>query len=208
LETDIMIAFKPALRAALVGALALLASACGTARNTVEDGADKALMLRGHDPAAYFTQKAAVKGNPAIKADHEGLTYRFVSEEHKRMFVASPARFVPAYGGACSNGAPYAVKTHGTTGAIFEVYKDRLYVFGGRDSRKHWLMEPDKNIQLADGYWESEMKDTPHKLQNLKRIFLFRVPHYKTDAELEAEWRRRNPGQTSALPGAEDRRPG
>ncbi|MSP89288.1 MAG: hypothetical protein EXQ92_10845 [Alphaproteobacteria bacterium] len=112
-------------------------------------------MLRGHDPVAYFTQKAAVKGSPAIKADHDGPTYRFVSEEHKRMFLATPARFVPAYGGACGNGAPYAVKTHGTTGEIFEVYKYRLYVFGGRDSRKHWLMEPDKNIQLADGYWES-----------------------------------------------------
>ncbi|MBM3601711.1 MAG: hypothetical protein FJX35_26255 [Alphaproteobacteria bacterium] len=179
--------------AALVGLLLLL-SACGTLRNTVEDGPDKLLMLRGHDPVAYFTQQRAVKGDPAIKADHEGLTYCFISDEHRRAFLANPARFVPAYGGACSNGTPYAVKTHGTTGEIFEVYRDRLFVFGGRDARKHWLMEPDRNIQLADAYWENEMKDTPHKLQNLKRIFLFRVPHYKTDAELEAEWRRRNPG--------------
>ena len=125
-----MTAFKPTLRAALIGALALLATACGTVRNTVEDGADKLLMLRGHDPVAYFTQKAAVKGSPTIKADHEGLTYRFVSEEHKRMFVATPARFVPAYGGACSDGAVYAVTTHGATGEVFEIYKDRLFVFG------------------------------------------------------------------------------
>ncbi len=44
-------------------------------------------------------------------------------------------------------------------------------------------MEPDRNVQLADGYWDGEMKDTPNNLQNFKRIFLFRVPHYKTGAE-------------------------
>ena len=84
-------------RLAAIAGIALLVSACGTVRNTVEDGADKALMLRGHDPVAYFTQKQAVKGSPGIKADHDGLTYRFVSEEHKRQFLANPVRFVPAY---------------------------------------------------------------------------------------------------------------
>src|ERR687895_1855733 len=86
--------------------LLLLASAlagCAT-RNVVADGEDKNLMLRGNDPVAYFTLNRPVKGDPAIKAQHEGLTYRFVNTMHRDMFLKSPARYVPAYGGYCASG--------------------------------------------------------------------------------------------------------
>jgi len=36
-------------------AIALLAG-CGTVKNTVVDGDDQALMLRGNDPVAYFSE--------------------------------------------------------------------------------------------------------------------------------------------------------
>jgi YHS domain-containing protein len=154
--------------------------------NTVSDGADAKLMLAGNDPVAYHTAGKPVKGSPAIKAEHQGLTYRFATEDNRKSFVADPGRYAPAYGGFCASGAPYALKA--AIGAdTFKIVDRRLYLFGSERSRRHWEMDEKQNIALGDSYWEKETKDVPYRLQNARR-YVFRVPHYKTDAELEAEW--------------------
>jgi YHS domain-containing protein len=176
------------LRLALVALVALLASGCST-RNTINDGDDAELMLRGNDPVAYQTVGKPVKGDPAIKAEHDGLTYRFASEQNKKMFLADPERYVPAYGGYCASGAPYALKAR--IGAnTFKIVEGRLYVFGSPRSRRNWEMDQADNIRVGDWYWENETKNRPDRLQNWYR-YTFKVPHYKTDAELDAEWQRR-----------------
>ena len=47
---------------------ALLLQGCGTVHNTVRDGNDERLALRGNDPVAYFTESRALKGTPEIKS--------------------------------------------------------------------------------------------------------------------------------------------
>ena len=41
------------------------------------------LIAMGHDAVAYFTDNDAVPGNPAIQAEHLGVTWRFASEANK-----------------------------------------------------------------------------------------------------------------------------
>jgi YHS domain-containing protein len=174
-------------------ALALLAG-CGTVKNTVNDGADGALILRGNDPVAYFTQKAPVPGNAAINTEYNGVTYRFASEANKAEFLRNPVRYEPAYAGFCASGAPYALKAN--IGAqVFTLYNGRLYLFGSERSRRGWLLDAAKNVEIGDRYWEAETKDMPHRIQNWKR-YLFKVPHYRTDAELDAEYERRKAAGT------------
>lgn len=176
-----------------VCAAALLAG-CGTVKNTLSDGADAKLMLRGNDPVAYFTQGKPVPGNPEIKADHDGVTYRFASAEHRAEFLKNPARYAPAYAGFCASGAPYALKAN--IGAnVFTIYEGRLYLFGSERSKRGWLLDAKNNVALGDKYWEEETKDVPHRIQNYKR-YLFKVPHYRTDAELDAEYERRKAAGT------------
>lgn len=178
---------------ALLTLVALLAG-CGTVKNTVSDGADDRLILRGNDPVAYFTQQAAVRGNPALKSDYNGVTYRFASAANKAEFLKNPARYEPAYTGFCASGAPYALKAN--IGAqVFTIYKDRLYLFGSERSKRGWLLDAKSNVVVGDRYWEDEMKNMPHRIQNWKR-YLFKVPHYRTDAELEAEYERRKAAGT------------
>ncbi len=178
---------------ALLTLVALLAG-CGTVKNTVSDGADDRLILRGNDPVAYFTQQAAVRGNPALKTDYNGVTYRFASAANKAEFLKNPARYEPAYTGFCASGAPYALKAN--IGAqVFTIYKDRLYLFGSERSKRGWLLDAKNNVVVGDRYWEDEMKNMPHRIQNWKR-YLFKVPHYRTDAELEAEYERRKAAGT------------
>jgi len=170
---------------ALVLCVAILAAGCGTVHNTIADGGDDRVILRGNDAVAYFTDGKAVKGRAAFKSTYDGDVYRFVSDANKRMFDANPKRFVPAYAGFCASGAPYALKAN--IGAdVFTVHQDRLYLFGSERSKANWLMDAAPNIKTGDAYWENETKDVPFRLQNIKRYTL-KVPGYKTDAELDAE---------------------
>jgi YHS domain-containing protein len=178
---------------AALAAVALL-TACGTARNTVADGDDRALMLRGNDPVAYFTDGKAVAGNPAIKADVDGVTYRFASDEHRKTFLADPAKYAPQYAGFCASGAPYALKA--AIGAdVFAIVDGKLYLFGSPRSRRGWMLDYRENTVAGDRYWATEMKDVPYRLQNAKR-YTFKVDGYRTDAELDAIYAQRKAAGT------------
>lgn len=158
-------------------------SACAT-HNTVSDGDDSKLMLKGHDPVAYHTQGKPVPGQPAIKAEHDGVTYRFASEENRKLFTQAPDKYAPQYNGFCSNGMVYAIPLGGNHDT-FRVINGKLYMFGGENSKKYFEMDLERNMKLADGYWESEAKGGSARLQAWKRL-AFKVPHYKTNRELAA----------------------
>ena len=176
-------------RLALAFAAALALAACQTF-NTTSDGADANLMLRGHDPVAYFTDGKHVPGKPDIKADHEGVTYRFATAEHRDLFVGQPGKYAPQFGGFCANGIAYAIPWGGDpdTWAIID---GKLYIFGGEASRRYFMMDERQNLALANSYWVNEVKGSQPRMQTAKRL-VFRVPHYKTGKELEAEWQAKN----------------
>ena len=167
----------------------LLVAGCGS-MNVASEGADSRLMLKGYDPVAYFTDGKPVPGNPAIKADHQGVTYRFSSEDHRRLFIANPAKFTPQYGGWCSNGMVYAIPLGGEP-ANFKIIDGKLYLFGGLRSKLYFEMDQEKNLKLADQYWETEVKDSNWRTQSWKRVWFAKVPHYKTNKDLAAEYEKR-----------------
>ena len=168
---------------------ALLVAGCGS-MNVISDGADSRLMLKGYDPVAYFTQGKPVPGKPELRAEHDGVSYRFSSEEHRKLFVASPAKYVPQYGGFCANGMVYAIPLGGDVDQ-FKVINGRLFMFGGLRSKLYFEMDQDANLKLADGYWENEVRNSNWRLQSWKRVWFAKVPHYKTNAALAAEYERR-----------------
>jgi len=171
-----------------IAALLVLAG-CGTIKNTIVDGDDRNLMLRGNDPVAYFTQNKPVKGDPGIKADVNGVTYRFASAANKDTFLKNPTRFEPQYAGFCASGGPFALKA--SIGAdTFAIVEDKLYLYGGPRSRRNWMMDWKENIRTGDDYWETETKDVPFRLQNAKR-YVFKVPGYKTDDQLDVIFQQR-----------------
>jgi YHS domain-containing protein len=165
---------------------------------TRSDGADAKLMLEGHDAVAYFTRHEAVKGDPAIKAEHLGVTWRFASEENKATFLQAPERYMPQFGGFCSNGINYAVPWGGGGGpGGWRIYRGKLYVFGGQKARDHFEMETELNLERAHKYWNEEVAGSNALLTRARRL-VFRVPHYQTDRALQEEWESRL--ATKALP--------
>lgn len=170
---------------------------------TLSDGADAKLMLLGYDAVAYFTQNEAVKGDPAIKTEHLGVTWRFASEANKAAFIAAPDKYMPQFGGFCANGINYAIPWGAGGGPnTWRIYRGKLYVFGGQASRDQFEIDTELNLQRAHHYWNDEVAGSNALLQRTKRL-VFRVPHYKTDKALQEEWEAMLAARTlPVMPGA------
>ncbi len=153
--------------------------------NAVALGDEGRLMLKGHDVVAYFTQNKHAMGSPQFKSVYEGVAFHFASAEHKALFDASPAKYLPAYGGYCANGIVYGIPWGGD-GDSWLMHQGRVYLFGGPGSKGGFELDIARNVALADQYWKDEVAGSNSFVQRAKRL-VFRVPHYKTGEELARE---------------------
>ena len=153
--------------------------------NAVADGEDKHLMLFGYDVVNYFTDHKERRGDPAIKSVYKDVTFRFATAEHKTLFDASPGKYIPQFGGYCSNGLVYGIPWGGDADT-WEMIDGKLYIFGGRGSHDAFMLDVPHNMALADKYWNEEVNGSNAFFQRSKRL-IFRVPHYKSGEELARE---------------------
>ena len=185
---DVRVALALAIIALLSGCGAMLAqnpASALTPVNAVADGADDRVMLKGHDVVAYFTLGRHALGSSQFKSVYEGVTFRFMTAEHKALFDANPTQYLPEYGGYCANGIAYGIPWGGDADTWLMV-DGRLFINGGAASKAAFELDLQRNIALADRYWREEVSGHNSFWQRGKRL-VFRVPHYKTGAELEAE---------------------
>ena len=151
--------------------------------NVVELDGNARVMLKGADVVAYFTQNAFVQGKPTIT--YEKITFYFATPEHKALFDKEPMKFVPQFGGYCANGVSYGIPWGGDADT-WRIFDGKLYIFGGATSRDAFLLDVPKNMQYANKYWNEEVQGSNPLIQRGKRM-AFKVPHYKSDADVAAE---------------------
>ena len=151
--------------------------------NAVADGNDERVMLKGHDVVAYFSDGKYMLGSPQFSSVYEGVTFRFASAGHKALFDASPAKYLPQYGGYCANGIVYGIPWGGDADTWL-MNNGKLYIFGGAGSKAAYLLDVPGNTRLADKYWAEEVQGNNSIWQRSKRL-VFRVPHYKNGEELD-----------------------
>lgn len=138
---------------------ASLAIAEGYELNIDEQG----LGIHGYDPVAYFTDGKAIAGKAEFAAQHGGATYRFASAEHRDLFVADPAKFLPQYGGYCAYGTALNKKFDGDPNA-WKVVDGKLYLNLSPDVQKKWLEDVPGNITKADAAWPKIEAESPEIL--------------------------------------------
>ena len=151
--------------------------------NAVADAGDERVMLAGHDVVAYFTLGRHAPGLLRIKSVYQGVTFRFANEQHKALFDANPEKYLPQYGGYCANGMAYGIPWGGDADTWVMV-DGKLYINGGAASKAAFLLDVPGNIKLADKYWSEEVQGSNSFVQRARRL-VFKVPHYKTGAELD-----------------------
>jgi YHS domain-containing protein len=176
--------------------LASALSGCGALRaqnpdgawgpvNAVAEGQDERVMLQGHDVVAYFTEGRHRLGSSQFATVYQGVTFRFASAEHLALFVQSPERYLPQYGGFCANGIVYGIPWGGDADT-WRLESGRLFIFGGPGSKAAFELDVPGNTALADRYWAEEVRGSNSFWQRSKRM-VWRVPHYKSGDELARE---------------------
>ncbi len=117
------------------------------------------LGLAGYSPVSYLDSNRAEPGSPRFAAEYKGVTYFLASEAQRRSFLASPERYLPAYGGYCAFGC--------SVNARFIPDPTSFKVIGGRthlflknaevDARKLWNEADPADVQAkADQFWMSQ----------------------------------------------------
>lgn len=117
------------------------------------------LAIQGYDPVAYFPEGGGkpAKGDEKFATEYKGVVYRFVSAEHRDLFLKDPAKYEPAHGGWCSWAMLDGDKVE-VDAESFIVKDGRLFLFYKGwlgDTRAKWLKgEHVKEAAKADAEWK------------------------------------------------------
>ncbi len=111
----------------------------------------------GYDVVSYWTGEKPVRGNGNHLVVHEGVTYLFQSEEHRKTFEKNPQRYVPAFGGYCAFGVSVGKKFVGDPD-VWRVVDGRLYLNLDTKIQEEWVKDVPGNIRKANVRW-TEIRD-------------------------------------------------
>ena len=139
-----------------IAAIALLSVSAYAGDLVNVSGASKA-AVSGYDTVAFFTDAKAVNGSPFIAAEYQGATYYFASEEHKKLFTASPEKYAPQTGGFCTYGVGRG-KLFPVDITTWQVRDGKLYLNLNQDILKKFNADFAGNVAKADKNWPDLVK--------------------------------------------------
>ncbi len=134
-----------------IAALVLLSSSVFASDLVNVSGASNA-ALSGFDPVAFFADAKPVNGSPFISAEHQGATYFFASEDHKKLFTATPAKYAPQFGGFCAFGVALD-KLFPVDISTWQVRDGKLYLNLNSDIFKKFNADFAGNVATANKNW-------------------------------------------------------
>jgi YHS domain-containing protein len=143
---------------AVAAAAAVLAITPSTAFAVKQTGAEyntlyAGLGAKGYDVVSYFTEKKPAQGSDKYTSSYGGVTWQFVSTEHRDMFAANPTKYAPQYGGFCSWGV--------AQGKLFDVdplngwtvSDGKLYLNFNGDLNKTFARDTEGFVNKAERNW-------------------------------------------------------
>jgi YHS domain-containing protein len=139
-----------------IAALVLLSASVFAGDLVNVSGASK-VAVSGFDPVAFFTDAKPVNGSPFISAEHQGATYFFASEEHKKLFATDPDKYAPQFGGFCAFGVALD-KLFPVDISTWQVRDGKLYLNLNPDILKKFNADFADNLAKANGNWPGLIK--------------------------------------------------
>lgn len=127
-----------------------------TSAQQIDYNLKKGYVAHGYDVTEYFNNKA-IEGNTAFTTSHDGVKYKFASQENLDKFLANPTQYIPQYGGFCAYAVGEKGKKAGINPETFEIRDGKLYLFynsWGTNTLESWLDKgPEKLQGQADAAW-------------------------------------------------------
>ncbi len=118
------------------------------------------IALLGYSPVSYLDINLAQRGSKEFKSTYDGVHYYFTSIDQKTKFDATPAKYVPQYGGYCATGIAVGAKFR-TDPNKFLVRNGKLYVFLYDlevDAEQLWLADEKGMSAKAEENWKTMSK--------------------------------------------------
>lgn len=135
----------------------LAAFLAAAATSTIAFADNLRVVLKGHDPVAYFTEGKPTKGDPKYSYDFDDARYHFASARNRDTFVADPEKYAPQFGGYCTGSMSRGVRNEGDPNA-WVIRDGRLYVFGNTGVYDTMAKEADymeKRLPNATRNWKA-----------------------------------------------------
>ena len=114
------------------------------------------VALEGYCPVCYIAANKAAKGKAEFSHDYNGVTYWFVSDDVRKMFIANPDKYVPAYGGWCALGVAMGQRFP-VDPTNFKVVNGRIMLFLKNkkvDGVSIWNKNEAESLKKADQNWQ------------------------------------------------------
>lgn len=129
----------------------LLSAACALAQ-------EPRVVLKGHDPVAYFTEGKPVRGDPAVSYVWDEGRYHFANARHREMFAQNPDKYAPQFGGYCTGSMSRGVRNEGDPEG-WTIKDGKLYVFGAAK----WKALAESDPQYLPSRLENAQKNWQEK---------------------------------------------
>ena len=111
------------------------------------------IALDGYCAVCIIEMKKWVRGTAEHQVTFDGKVYFFPGADQKQMFLAAPAKYVPALGGDCT--VCYAKMGQRMPGSLYHAafFRDRLFLFPGADQKAEFVNQPAAyaDVDLAMG---------------------------------------------------------
>lgn len=134
-----------------LGTMALLVTAL-SAPAFAQDVTHSTPGASGYDVVAYFTDGKPMRGSGYHVAVHEGVTYVFTSDAHKKLFEANPTKYLPVYGSYCAYGVAVAKKFVADP-EVWKIVDGKLYLNLDKNIQAKWEKDIPGYIKKADTNW-------------------------------------------------------
>jgi YHS domain-containing protein len=110
--------------------------------------------IDGYDVVDFHLSKKATKGDDAFVTKWNGAEWYFSNAQNLNLFVASPEKYAPAFGGYCAYGLSQGHKAP-TIVDTWTILKDTLYFNYNLKVKERWLVKTDSLIQVGQKNWAS-----------------------------------------------------
>lgn len=111
--------------------------------------------MHGFDPVSYFSDKPE-KGIDSIRYKYKGIIYLFANTGNRKLFIQSPEKYEPVYGGWCAFAMGKSGKKVDIDPLTFKIIHGRLYLFYNKflnNTLDSWNKNEDPLRKSADRNW-------------------------------------------------------
>lgn len=95
------------------------------------------VLYDGWDPVTWFQPGKAQRGSSKFTTTYKGETVWFASEANRKLFLATPIKYLPEFGGKCALSLAHG-KVEKADPACYRKQDGKVYLFANEQAAQTW----------------------------------------------------------------------